>query len=186
LVFAGGTREKVARVKEVLPDATFTTWDRIGPALAKALGRQKKDPVVPGSAFAAYARKPLHQKLGIKPGSTVALVSAPAGFEETLGDLPEGARLTRDLRAPHDLTLWFVRTAIELSGDLRKMRRHAGRHGLWILWPKRGSRLDSDLSQTAVRKKGLAAGLVDYKICSVDQDWSGLKFTEREKRDSTE
>ncbi|MBN2565730.1 MAG: hypothetical protein JXB46_08465 [Candidatus Eisenbacteria bacterium] len=182
LVFVGGQREKVAGVKEILPDALFTTWDRLGPTLSKALGRPAKEPFVPESAFAAYAGKPLREKLGIKPGSTVALVSAPDRFEESLGNMPEGARLTRDHTRSHDLTLWFVRTMSELSGEVRKMRRYAGRDGLWILWPKRTSRLASDLSQSVVREKGLGAGLVDYKICSVDSDWSALKFTERKKR----
>jgi hypothetical protein len=94
LVFAGGAPEKVARVRGLLPDATFTEWDGIAPALRRAIANPVSQPVVHASAFAAYAGRPLVQRLGIKPKMRVALVAAPRGLRATLAPLPEGVRLT--------------------------------------------------------------------------------------------
>ncbi len=91
LVFVGGDPEKVARIRDLLPDATYTTWEGIGEALAQALAAPPRDPVAPTSIFAAFEGRPLVAK----PGISVALVDAPEGFEATLGELPEGARLQR-------------------------------------------------------------------------------------------
>ena len=126
---------------------------------------------------AGYSGTPLPQKLGIKGGTRVALVGAPERFEETLGPLPPGAALRRDRRGEADLTLWFVRRASELSG-LRRVAAKMGQ-GLWICWPKKSSPLASDLNENMVRDAGLDVGLVDYKVCAVDADWSGLKFARR-------
>jgi hypothetical protein len=182
IVFVGGAQEKVTRVRELLPDAIFTSWERIESALARALRRPRADPVVPDSSFAAYAGVSLTKKLGIRRGSVVALVSAPKGFEKTLGSLPEDARLTRGMRGGNDLAIWFVRTEAELRGEIRRMAARAGGDGLWIAWPKKNSPLASDLSQSIVREAGLNTGLVDYKVCAIDSDWSGLKFTVRRPR----
>jgi hypothetical protein len=135
--------------------------------------------VAPRSAFAAYAGKPLVEKLGVKANSVVALVNAPAGFADTLGELPEGATLHENTRDPRDLTIWFTRSREELQDEILAMATWAGQGPLWITWPKKASRLASDLSQQVVRETGLASGLVDYKICSIDATWSGLLFTQR-------
>ena len=121
------------------------------------------------------------KKLGIKPESALALDGAPERFEQLLTGLPEGARVARSTTASRDLTLWFVRTREELDDRIRHMGAHADRGGLWILWPKKRSGVKSDLSQNVVRAVGLAAGLVDFKICSVDKTWSGLRFTVRRR-----
>ncbi len=180
LVFVGGEQGKVARIKELLPDATYTTWDAVGGALEHAIACPPAEPVVPTSAFAAYARTPLPQKLGVKPGSTVNLVGAPRGFAETLGELPEGAVLRYEAPSPGGLTLWFVRSRQELVGGIGEMGEFAEGGRLWIVWRKKASGIASDLSQTVVRKTGLDSGLVDFKICSVDATWSGLRFSRRE------
>ena len=179
LVFVGGGPEKVTRIRELLPDAVFTSWEHIGSAVQHAVAQPPDQPAAPESVFAAYAGRPLVQKLGIKPGSCVALVGAPRGFQQTLGQLPEGAVLCKQGRRPCDVTLWFVRSRDELQ---RGMERMVGeiRHGaLWIAWPKKTTPLAADVSQPDVRAAGLAAGLVDYKICSIDATWSGLLFTRR-------
>ena len=182
LVFADGAPEKVERVRRLLPDASFTPWSRIRSTLKRAMARPVAAPVVPSSSMAAYAGTPLPAKLGISAGSVVALVDAPDGFETTLGDLPVGVTLTRRPQGGRDTTLWFVRSQRALDGRLAAMTRHGKGGGLWILWPKKTSGLRCDLTQASVRRAGLAAGLVDFKICAVDATWSGLRFSVRGRR----
>jgi hypothetical protein len=181
LVFLGGDRAKVAAVKRLLPDASYGEWTEAESILGRALSaRPGGAPVVP-APMAGYSGTPLPKKLGIKEGSVVRLVGAPAGFEETLGVLPEGARAIRRAAPSADLTLLFVRSQRELESRLARVLQDAAA-GLWICWPKRGSALAADLSEAQVRKAGLAAGLVDFKICAVDETWSGLRFARRRER----
>lgn len=180
LVFAGGAPEKVARVRELLPDAAYAPWDQIGQALAAAIAHPPQAPVVPASTMAGYAGAPLLKKLGIKSGSRVALIGAPQGFEQTLGPLPEGATVTTAADGPIDIMLWFVTSHAELVGGVAERSAFASGGGLWIIWPKRASGVASDLTQAVVQQIGLAASLVDFKICAVDETWSGLRFTQRE------
>jgi hypothetical protein len=179
LVFVGGEAKKVARIQELLPDAVYTIWDDVGRSLEQAIAHPPAEPVVPESVFAAYARTLLPKKLGIKANSVVALVGAPEPFEETLGELPEGASLQREVGERCDLTLWFVTEREDLEARIEEMGTWAEGGGLWILWPKKSSGVVSDLSQTVVREIGLASGLVDFKVCAVDATWSGLRFTHR-------
>jgi hypothetical protein len=179
LLFVGGDLKKVDHIKEILPDAIYTTWDRIGGSLKQAITKPHEDPVVPGSVFEAYSGVQLPKKLGIKPGSVVALVGAPENFDDILGELPEGVTLRTRNRGHRDLTLWFPKSRSDLERRLERMTTFAEGGGLWIIWPKKSSGVESDLSQTVVRKTGLDAGLVDYKICSVDKTWSGLRFSQR-------
>lgn len=179
LVFVEGAPEKVERVKAVLPDATFATWGTIRGAVTRARKRAPKDPVVPSSNLAAYAGTPLPRKLGIKPSSVVALVGAPRGFEKTLGALPKGVTLRHDARGASDLTLYFPPSAKALEGRIERLIPRAAKGGLWIVWSKKTSGVVSDLTQAVVRRIGLAAGLVDFKVCAVDETFSGLRFTQR-------
>jgi hypothetical protein len=126
-----------------------------------------------------YAGTPLPKKLGIRASSVVALVGAPDGFEETLGELPEGVVLRRQLRGQPDVTLWFTRSRKDLDQGIERMGAFAEGGGLWIVWPKKSSGVTTNVSQGVVREVGLAAGLVDYKVCSIDETWSGLRFTRR-------
>ena len=96
-----------------------------------------------------------------------------------LHELPEGVAVRRHARGRSDVTLWFTKSLKELEGRIRQMGSRAEKGGLWIVWPKKTSGLESDLSQVIVRKTGLASGLVDYKVCSIDDTWTGLKFTSR-------
>jgi hypothetical protein len=79
----------------------------------------------------------------------------------------------------NDLAIWFAKSQKELEERINKVKSKIGKGGLWIAWPKKASDITSDLSQAAVRKVGLDAGLVDYKVCSIDKTWSGLKFAVR-------
>jgi len=173
---------KVARIQELLPDAVYTTWEDIGDALQQAIDNPPAEPVVPASTMAGYSGTPLPKKLGIKPNSVVALVDAPEGFEETLGELPQGATLTKDLLEQPDVILWFNRSRHDLEARLEEMCPLASSGGLWIIWPKKASGVASNLSQTVVRETGLAAGLVDFKVAAIDATWSGLRFTQRKEK----
>lgn len=179
LVFVEGAPEKVERVRRVLPDAEFVTWRGIRGGLGRALRPRRKPPVVPSSNLAAYAGTPLPKKLGIREDSAVALLGAPKDFASTLGPLPAGARLRRDARAATDLTLFFARSRRELERRIPSLAERAAGGGLWLVWPKRSTGARSDLTQAVVRRIGLDAGLVDFKVCSVDATWSGLRFTKR-------
>ena len=187
LVFIEGDPEKTARIRSALPDAAFTTWKAVRGALAAALRRAPGDPGIPApaapGAFAGYSGTPLPKKLGIKPGMTVALLGAPKGFKATLGALPEGARLQHGTTGSPGLVIWFVRTAAELAGDIEGIAAYAAGAQLWIAWRKRTAlppTAPSDSpSEPSVRAAGLAIGLVDFKICAIDETWSGLLFTRR-------
>jgi hypothetical protein len=182
LVFAGGSSGTVARIRKLLPDAVFASWEKIGKSLQEAIANPPTEPVVPNSAFAAYAGKPLVEKLGIKANTVVALVHAPEGFERVLGVLPEGVQVYRQIREGSDLTLWFTHSRSDLDTEIVEMAAAAKEAPLWIAWPKKASGKATDLTQQQVREVGLAAGLVDYKICSIDKTWSGLLFTRRKPK----
>lgn len=154
------------------------------------MGRKRKDlrrananpSAAPSSRLAGYSGTPLPKKLGIKPDSTTALVGAPQGFRKTLGGLPEGARLQNEFRGEEDLAIWFVRSRAELTRGMKPMAGRRDQGKLWIAWPKKTSKLTADLGEADVREAGLAAGLVDFKVCAIDADWSGLLFTRRKAK----
>jgi hypothetical protein len=183
LVVVEGEPEKTAAVERLVPDAVFTPWSRIRGALKRALARPPAEPVVPDSMLAGYSGTPLPRKLGIKPGAVVGLIGAPEGFERTLGRLPAGTLLRRPARGRCDLLLWFPRSRADLLRRVGSIGERAGGDGLWIVWPKKASGIRTDLTQNGVRRAGLDAGLVDYKICAVDAVYSGLKFTRRKQED---
>ncbi len=131
--------------------------------------------------MAGYSGTPLPRKLGIKESHRVALVNAPAGF--SLGDLP-GVTLTTKLggRALCDVILFFADRQAVVEKEFAKLaRRLTPAGGLWICWPKKASGLASDLTEDTIRAVGLAHGLVDNKVCAVDETWSGLRFVRRLK-----
>jgi hypothetical protein len=133
-------------------------------------------------AGAGYSGTPLPQKLGIKPGARVLLSGAPAGFERALAPLPEGAEVARTARgkAPYDVILCFAADARALERRLvSALPRLSESGGLWVAWPKQASGVPTDLAEGAVRARGLATGLVDNKVCAVDEVWSGLRFVRR-------
>ena len=180
LLFAGGRPDKVAGIRKLLPDAVYAGWEEMLENLPNAIAHPPQQPIVPDSAFAGYAGKPLGEKLGIKAGTAVYLVAAPDDFADTLGTLPDGAQLYEGSWPHAPLTIWFTYSNQELVEGIGKMSsqtRIADR--LWIAWPKKSSGVASDLTQQIVREAGLSHGLVDYKICSIDKTWSALLFTRR-------
>jgi hypothetical protein len=181
LVFVDGTDDKVARTREILPDATFTIRQQLVKAVQQAIAAPLADPVVPESVFAAYSGTPLPKKLGVKDGSKVVVVNAPSNVESILGEMPKNTTLTRHAESNADMTLWFLQSRSELDAGIDRMGRISGNGRLWICWPKKASGIPTDVTQNVVRSAGLAVGLVDFKICAIDATWSGLCFTKRKK-----
>ena len=129
---------------------------------------------------AGYSGTPLVRKLGIKPAARLALIGAPDGFDETLGELPAQVAVRRSAGGGFDVGVAFFSQRRALQRRLPALEDGlAPAGGLWIAWPKRSSGVDTDLSETVVRELGLAAGLVDNKVCAIDQVWSGLRFVYR-------
>ena len=128
-----------------------------------------------------YSGTPLPKKLEIKDGTRVATVGAPRDFASMLGTLPAGARVQPGLRAPRDLTIWFVTSRRQLEGDLRRVIPPPGQGSLWVAWPKKASGMKTDVTEDALREVILPLGLVDRKVCAIDATWSGLLFSWRRK-----
>jgi hypothetical protein len=129
-----------------------------------------------------YSGTPLAKKLGLKEGGRVAFVGPPASFAEELGALPAGTQLLGRVSAPVDLIVLFTKELRELRARFPRLAAPLSPDGmLWVAWPKKASGVATDLSFEAVQRVGLDAGLVDTKICAVDEVWSGLRFVIRLK-----
>lgn len=182
LVFAGGIEEKTARVREELPDAAFAPWKTIGPAVRKALKNAPVNPVKPRPHMERYQGSGLSQKLGLKSGLRCALIHAPEAFEESIDGLPEDFAFQTRITAETALIVWFVRTAAELVFAVERSSLHMPANAsVWLVYPKRSGAIACDFTLNHVREAGMAAGMVDYKICAVDADWTGMKFARRKK-----
>ena len=132
--------------------------------------------------MAGYSGTPLPKKLGIKEGSRIALVNAPKDFESELDELPDNVQFIKGAAKSLDIILFFVLTERALARDFAKQATRLTANGmLWIAWPKKSSGVATDLSEQRVRQIGLDAGLVDVKVCAIDETWSGLKFVYRLK-----
>ncbi len=174
LVFVDGAPEKVERAKRLLPDATYATWAKAKSALRAALANPIERPYVPKSLVTSSA--PLVKKLAIKPGAAVVMIDAPSGFEDALGELPDGVKLRE--RGGGDLVIWFVRSSEDLERDVERVVTAAGAAPVWIAWRKKGSDPSSDLSSMVVLEVGRAMGRSDSKVCSIDATWSAIMFCE--------
>jgi hypothetical protein len=119
--------------------------------------------------------------LGVKVGSKVLLIDAPKQFEKRLEPLPPKAIVSRKQQPNSELIIWFVESNAVLDARIDKIADQLNTGGLWIAWPKKTSGVETDLKEDAVRLRGLACGLVDYKVCAIDETWSGLKFARRKK-----
>jgi hypothetical protein len=132
--------------------------------------------------MAGYSGTPLAKKLGVKPDSRLLLVDPPDRFAGELVDLPPGATVTTRLHQPIDCVLVFAFTQAQISRQLKRIvPRLAPAGGLWLAWPKKGAKLATDLTENTVRDLGLATGLVDNKVCAINETWSGLRFVFRLK-----
>ena len=135
---------------------------------------------------AGYSGTPLPKKLGLKEGGVMVLLNAPIGIEQLLAPLPAGARLASKLAGSNDLVVLFCKDLAALKKLLPATAKKLHANGsLWISWPKKTSKLYIDLSEDGIRAVVLPTGLVDVKVCAVNEDWSGLKLMVRkEQRES--
>lgn len=131
---------------------------------------------------AGYSGTPLAKKLGFKPGFRVRFVGAPAEYANLLGKLPADVTVATATRGTFDLIHLFTKRSADLERQLPKLKAALAKDGmLWISWPKKTSGVATDLTGDVVRETALAGGLVDIKVCAVDETWSGLKFVYRRK-----
>lgn len=130
--------------------------------------------------MAGYSGTPLPSKLGIKPGTTLALVNPPDGFDDTLGALPDDVRVSASARRGADVVVFFTRRRAELEKRIGALERAVFPDGaLWVAWPKRASGVPTDITEDTLRDVALPRGLVDNKVCAIDDTWSGLRLVWR-------
>jgi hypothetical protein len=132
--------------------------------------------------MAGYSGTPLIQKIGIKPGHRILLRKAPASFLKDLGKLPEGAETSDRLAGKANVIVYFTEKLAELKKDFPRLGAALVSDGMvWVSWPKKASGRQTDVTENLVREVGLECGLVDVKVCAIDETWSGLKFVIRVK-----
>ena len=137
--------------------------------------------------MAGYSGTPLPRKLGIKDGDLVAFAREPEAFRDTLGDLPDGVTVRTRVSVPRsasarrpDVIVAFFTRAAEFERRLPALMEAVDVDGgLWISWPKGSSGMPTDLTEDVVRDVGVAAGMVDNKVCAIDEIWSGLRLVYR-------
>ena len=130
--------------------------------------------------MAGYSGTPLVKKIGIKPGHRIIFRNDPSGFMKDLGELPAGVVKSEKLSGQADVIVYFTNRRAALQKDFPALMRAQVSDGMiWIGWPKRASGKPTDLDENIVRNIGLDLGLVDVKVCAIDDIWSGLKFVVR-------
>jgi hypothetical protein len=130
--------------------------------------------------MAGYSGTPLSKKLGIKPGHALHVIDAPAGYRALLAPLPDGVSFVARLSDSVDVVHIFVTKASTLATVLPRIRKQMrGDASVWVSWPKKAAKLETDVTEDVVRAVALPTGLVDVKVCAVDAVWSGLKLMVR-------
>jgi hypothetical protein len=131
---------------------------------------------------AGYSGTPLVRKLGFAPDMRVLYVGAPAHFPELVGALPDGVRVLKRPAPDLDLAMLFVAERAALGRGLARLQPKLGPAGMiWVAWPKRASKVPTDITEDVVREVALPRGLVDVKVCAIDETWSGLKLVIRKE-----
>ena len=127
--------------------------------------------------MAGYSGTPLVRKLGVKPNERVVAFGAPKNYAELLADLPEGAAITTRLNVNATFVHLFVTERAELARRLKELRTKIDPAGVvWISWPKKAAKIQTDITEDVIRAVALPIGFVDVKVCAVDETWSGLKL----------
>ena len=130
-------------------------------------------------AAAGYSATPLPRKLGFKPGTTAVFLDAPEHLGDLLGEI-DGVTVKRSLRGHADLVMCFVTRRRELERRAPRLRQAVAPDGMvWVCWPKKASKVQTDMTEDVVREVLLPTGLVDTKVAAVDETWSGLKLVVR-------
>jgi len=171
IVFMGGEAEKVGKARELLPDATFLSWEDAA-RLQRDITKAEVRAAIRPNTMAEYARVPLARKLGVQEGVDTVLIGVPDEVRERLGDFEEART--------GDRVLFFARSMRDLINGFEAAAARVRRGGgLWVMWPKKASGAGSDLTLPAIRALALESGWVDYRICSVDDTWSGMLFARK-------
>ena len=137
------------------------------------------------ASYSSYSGKPLAEKLGIRPGTQIAVIGAPANYRELLGPLPAKIKIVRSPKRGAPFIHLFAKERTELAEQLVMYRKTIAQDGvLWVSWPKKASKVPTDITEDVVRAVALPLGLVDVKVCAVDETWSGLKLVIRRERRS--
>ena len=127
--------------------------------------------------MAGYSGKSVVQKLGIKPGFRIFVDGAPASYDDIIGRLPADVTIAPRLKAPLDMAHLFAKQAAVLRKKLPACREAIAPDGMvWVSWPKKSSGVATDVTENVVRDTALSLGLVDVKVCAIDDTWSGLKL----------
>ena len=131
-------------------------------------------------ATAGYSGTPLPKKLGIKQGTRLAAVHAPDGFDAALGELPAEVERSSRLAAEVDVVVAFYTSRKALAAEWPKLTEAAAPNGtIWVAWPKKASKMPTDITEDVLRELLLPSGWVDNKVCAIDDTWSGLRFALR-------
>jgi CheY-like chemotaxis protein len=180
ILFVDGDPERVKRARNLIPDAEFTTSAGMKNAIKRAIRNRPANPVVPGT-MAGYSGTALPKKLGIREKHSVVLVNSPERFERKLEPLPPGAEIINDA-ARANVAVLFVTSQADLARDFRALAKAVPEKiAFWIAWPKKASGIKTDIGENIVREFGLGLGWVDYKVCAIDETWSGLCFARKKK-----
>ncbi len=132
--------------------------------------------------MAGYSATPLVRKLGIKAGHRVRVSNAPPHYLELVTPLPEGVQLSNAIRKDVDIWHYFTKSASQLKKELPRMQDAIRQNGMiWVSWPKKASKVQTDVTEDVIRREALALKLVDVKVCAVDAVWSGLKLVIRKE-----
>lgn len=133
--------------------------------------------------MAGYSGTPLVQKLGIKPGYRLLLLGAPEGFDATLGTLPDGVTVRTAARGTADVVVLFTTGRALLEARIDTLGAAVFPDGaIWVAWPKKAAKVPTDMTEDVVREVCLTRGLVDNKVCAIDETWSGLHVVHRVER----
>ena len=133
--------------------------------------------IIKNTMSAGYSKTTLSKKLGIKSGYHLKLVNAPTYYFDLFTDMPVDIQLNKAAKQKQDIIHFFTRSAAELNKLLPRLKNEIVDNGIiWVSWPKKAARVETDVSENLIRDVGLGCGLVDVKVCAVDEVWSGLKF----------
>jgi len=132
--------------------------------------------------MAGYSGTPLAKKLGIAAGGEVCAIGAPGDYQDLLAPLPDGVRFTAKFGGSTDLVHLFTKNRAELAALLAEMRRGLPPDSaIWVSWPKKAAKIESEVTEDVVRELALPLGFVDIKVCAVSEVWSGLKLVVRKE-----
>jgi CheY-like chemotaxis protein len=175
LVFCDGAPEKIEGTRALLPDAVYCEFSKLRGALRQALSAPPVEPAVPMAMMQRYAARTTAQKLGIEEACRVSVIDPPRDYLTVLGDLPAGVEFMEDERSPAAVLLCFVHDLPSLQVRMSELRSQAGAGKLWFCWRK-GKAATGGVSDSSIRATGVSLGLVDYKVCSLNDVWSGMLF----------